>query len=101
MSGKEDSEFDAPMTDAETEIVGQLTESDLEFIDGFILENLGDTWLKSSFVIGGIMLKVPDEYEELPDVFYSARLIHLEQKGLIGVRGDLRKMKNSEVQRSK
>ncbi len=100
MSEQENSQFDPPMTDEEAELVGQLSESELEFVDGFLIENIGQTWMKSAFLIGGVMLKIPDEYEELPDTFYSARLMVLEKKGLIAVKGDLRKMKLCEIQLS-
>ncbi len=98
MSKADSAPFDLPMTDEQAEIVEQLSESDLEAIDALLIENIGSEWIKSSLLIGGVMLKVPDEYEELPDVFYSTRLILLEKRGLIGVRGDLRKMKHCEIQ---
>jgi len=100
MSKDKNQPFDSPMTSGEAEIAGKLSASDLDAIDSLLVENISDDWLKSSFVIGGVMLKVPDEYEELPDVFYSSRLIVLEEKGLIEVRGDLRKMKHSEIRLS-
>jgi len=101
MSEEKTSAFDAPMTDLEAEAVDKLSELDLEIIDDLLFKNIGKDWMKSSFVIGGVMLKVPDEYEELPDVFYSTRLTQLEKEGEIGVRGDLRKMKECEIRRLK
>lgn len=101
MSKEASQPFDSPMTDLEAEIVAKLSEADLESIDAILVENIGETWMKSAFLIGGVMLKVPDEYEEVPDVFYSGRLMLLEKEGAISVRGDLRKMKHSEVQLSK
>ena len=98
MSKADAAPFDTPMTDREAEMVDKLSKSDLETIDELLIDNISREWLKSSFVIGGVMLKVPDEYEELPDVFYSTRLILLAEAGLIAVRGDLRKMKHSEIQ---
>lgn len=100
MSDPKNSPFDAPMSDIQAGIVANLSESDLEVIDSLLLENIGDSWMKSAFVIGGVMLKVPDEYEELPDVFYSSRLMALEKEGAIKVKGDLRKMKHCDIQRS-
>jgi len=97
MSKADSAPFDAPMTDEQMEMVEKLSDSDLETIDTLLVENIGDDWLKSSFVIGGVMLKVPDEYEDLPDVFYSTRLVLIEKKGLIEVKGDLRKMKQCEI----
>ena len=101
MSEVKTSAFDAPMTDLEAEAVDKLSELDLEIIDDLLFKNIGKDWMKSSFVIGGVMLKVPDEYEELPDVFYSTRLTQLEKDGEISVRGDLRKMKECEIRRLK
>ena len=100
MSDAKNPPFDAPMSDLEAGIVANLSESDLEIIDGLLIDNIGDDWMKSAFVIGGVMLKVPDEYEELPDVFYSSRLMALEKEGAIRVKGDLRKMKHCDIQRS-
>lgn len=97
MSKADSAPFDAPMTDEQTEMAEKLSSSDLGVIDDLLIENIGDEWIKSSFLIGGVMLKVPDEYEDLPDVFYSTRLALFEQQGLIEVKGDLKKMKHCEI----
>ena len=97
MSKEKSADVDPPMTEEEAKIVGQLSDLDLDVIDELLLANVSDTWLKSAFVIGGVMLKVPDEYEEVPDVFYSSRLAVLEKEGMIKVKGDLGKMKLCEI----
>ena len=101
MSSEKSKSLDAPMSDLEEEAVAALSDADLEIIDNLLIENLGSKWIKSSFLIGGVMLKVPDDYEEVPDVFYSTRLVELEKQGVIAVKGDLRRMKECEVKLSK
>lgn len=98
MSDSKNPLLDGSTTQLQAEIVANLTESDIETLDGLLIANIDDVWLKTAFVIGGVMLKVPDEYEEVPEAFYAERLSVLKDKGLIVVKGDLSKMKDCEIQ---
>jgi len=98
MSDSKNPLLDGSTTELQAEIVANLTDSDIETLDGLLMANIDDAWLKTAFVIGGVMLKVPDEYEEVPEGFYVERLEVLKEKGLVAVKGKLDDMKSCEIQ---
>ena len=102
----EKSPFEAPL-DAATEggaldqeardAIARLDERDLLKIDQAILSSLGWEWKKAGFITAGVMIAAPDEYEDLPEMFYASRIRVLAEASRIETKGDARALKTFEI----
>ena len=77
--------------------IARLQAEDLEQIDQSILAALDRGWKQAGLIAAGVMICAPDEYEEIPEAFYIARMRTLAQTARIEVKGDLETLKSSEV----
>jgi hypothetical protein len=75
----------------------RLTETELQQIDGELLENASDTWCKVSRIVLTTMIERGDGVTGLPADFYRARIAGLAKEGALEARGDLGDMERSEV----
>ena len=79
------------------EAIARLGEHDLLQIDRAILSSLGRDWKKAGFITAGVMIAAPDEYEELPEMFYASRIRVLAEASRIETRGDALALKTFEI----
>ena len=85
--------FDQEALDA----IAHLGEHDLLRIDQMILSSLGRDWKKAGFITAGVMISAPDEYEDLPEMFYASRIRMLAEASRIETKGDALVLKAFEV----
>lgn len=93
--------LDQTMTEAQIELTRKLSDADLAKIDSYLLKNSARQYRKSARVIGSTMMDLQKEFQHIPDVFYSTRLMQLVEKNELEAQGDLRRMRYSEVRLSK
>jgi len=89
-------EYDRPMNADERARAAGLTEAELRTIDECILSNITHHWRKTAKVVALTMGDIRHNLR-LPDVFYSGRIKHLAEAGLIEAAGNLGRMRHSEV----
>ena len=77
--------------------IARLGEHDLQKIDQAILSSLGREWKKAGFIAAGVMIAAPDEYEDLPEMFYASRIRALAEASRIETKGDARALKTFEI----
>jgi len=70
---------------------------ELEEIDKAILQHTSDLWRKVAMIVGLTMMDLESRVGGIPDIFYSQRVQHLVEKGLLESEGDLSRMRFSEV----
>ena len=77
--------------------IARLGEDDLLKIDQAILSSLGREWKKAGFITAGVMIAAPDEYEDLPEMFYASRIRLLAEASRIETKGDALALKTFEI----
>ena len=77
--------------------IARLDESYLLQIDRAILSALGRDWKKAGFITAGVMIAAPDEYEDLPEMFYASRIQVLAEASRIETKGDALALKTFEI----
>ena len=92
-----DFQADGALTNAQLELIGRLTDAQLQSIDGALLANTGSHWRKVARVVGAVMLELPDRIEGIPDVYYAERIKLLVAEGKLVAQGDLSCMRASEI----
>ncbi|WP_223807252.1 DUF3658 domain-containing protein [Lysobacter psychrotolerans] len=91
-------EHDDPPLDADDlRAVAALTQDDLRAIDRALLASSSADWRKVALVAAVAMDAYPDQYDGIPDVFYSQRVRDLVSSGYLEARGNLYRMRFSEV----
>ena len=65
-------------------------------IDAALLAKAEPRYRKVAFIVASVMGSIP-EAPELPDIYYAQRIAHLVESGLLEARGNLRRMRFSEV----
>jgi hypothetical protein len=92
--------FDAPnslLTPEQETQARLLTADDLESIDECLLSHTSHQWRKVARVIGSTMAVVGHRFPKIPDVFYSQRIKHFVESGVIEAVGNLNRMRHSEI----
>lgn len=74
---------DRPMDPYQKARAAKLTEAQLRMIDECILSNITHQFRKTARVVALTMGDIDDDFLGLPDVFYSGRIKHLAEAGLI------------------
>ncbi|MBZ5493176.1 MAG: DUF3658 domain-containing protein [Acidobacteriia bacterium] len=97
MTESDDKQPDGPLTPEEEAQARLLTAADLKRIDECLLSNTSHQWSKVARVIGQTMLVLDLEFPGLPDMFYSTRIKHLAESGVIEAAGNLNRMRYSEI----
>ena len=77
--------------------ISALTPLDVKAIDQAILSHCDHQWRKVAYVVVMAMNAFPDTYPDVPDIYYAMRVRELVAHGLIEARGNLRRMRFSEV----
>ncbi len=93
----DDTAPDRPLTPEDEAQARLLTAADLMRIDECLLSNTSHQWRKVARVIGQTMLALSREFPRMPDGFYSTRIKHLAQAGVIEAAGNLDRMRFSEI----
>jgi hypothetical protein len=92
-----DDQDDPPLDAGDLRAVAALTQDDLLAIDRAILASSSANWRKVALVVAVAMDAYPDQYYDVPDVFYSQRLRDLVSAGHLEAQGNLYRMRFSEV----
>jgi hypothetical protein len=79
------------------EALERLQEFDRVKIDQLILSSLDRAWKNAGFVIAGVLIAAPDEYEDIPEAYYASRVCALANASRIEVKGDLEVLKTCEI----
>ena len=97
MTDLDDAKPDRPLTPEEESRARLLTAADFRRIDECLLSHTSHQWYKVARVIGRTMMDLSRQFPDLPDVFYSLRIKHLAESGVIEAAGNLNRMRNSEI----
>lgn len=93
----ENPEHDESLTPEDEVIVANLAPDTVKRIDDALLGKASPTFLKVAYIVGSVMRSLPDRPEGVPDVYYAQRVAKLVEAGLLEARGNLRRMRFSEV----
>ena len=91
---------DAPVDDlspAEIKRIARLSPEQLAVVDAVLLAQVSTDWRKVARVGGMAMLVMPSRPRGIPDLFLAMRIAFLVETGQLESRGDLRRMRFSEV----
>jgi len=94
-----DLEPDRGLTSDDEKLIAQLSEDDVRSIDDALLSNTKERWQKVAMVVATTMLEKPGRIIGLPDIYYSSRIQNLVKEGRLESRGDLSRMRYSEVRK--
>jgi hypothetical protein len=97
MTTPSDNHDDPPLDADDLRAVAALTQDDLLAIDRALLASSSSDWRKVALVVASAMDAYPDQYLDIPDVFYSLRIRELVFDGWLEARGNLHRMRFSEV----
>ena len=93
----EDFKPDPPLTEEQIVLVNDLAEDEVARIDKALLSNSSNQWRKVSRIVGTTMNAVTDRISGVPDVYYSQRIRHLIEQGLLEAQGNPNHMRHCEV----
>ena len=88
---------DPPLSDAQRALVESLSPETILAIDEVLLRNVSTQWRKVARVVGTTMSFPPGRVTGIPDTYYAERIRELVKHGLLDSRGDLMRMRYSEV----
>jgi len=88
--------FDRNLTEVELDRVSELSEAQLQEIDFALLSATNKNYRKVAMVVA-IAMDAIYKIEGIPDVFYSNRVASLVLKEKLVARGNLKRMRYSEV----
>ena len=92
-----DDQDDPPLDAEELRAVAALTQEDFGAIDRALLASSSENWRKVALVVAVAMDAYPDQYYDIPDAFYGQRIRDLVSGGHLEARGNLYRMRFSEV----
>ena len=72
-------------------------DNEIKRIDAFLLSQAHTNWRKVAMIVGITMLDMENPPKGVPDIFYSHRVKKLVKEGHLQSRGDLKRMRFSEV----
>jgi len=93
-------EPDGPLSQEQEAIAASLSDEDVAWIDGKLMEQACEEWRKVARVVGTAMSETLHKYPGLPDVYYAQRIKALVAAGKLDSDGDLNIMGRSEVRQS-
>ncbi|SDY65974.1 Protein of unknown function [Lysobacter sp. yr284] len=97
MSGPQYEPADAAPDAAGLERIAALRPEQIQAIDAALMSACDRDWRKVAGVVGGAMGSVPGRVVGICDGYYAARVSGLVARGLLESRGDLSRMRYSEV----
>jgi len=91
---------DRPLSVEQQKFVSELSLEDIQKIDETLLLNTSLHWRKVAMIIGSTMVVgFKNEYQNIPDIYFSQRIAYLVKMGKLESQGDLRRMRYSEVRK--
>jgi hypothetical protein len=88
---------DPPLKPEQEVRISELKKDDMNNIDQALLSNIFIKWQKMSRVVNAAMGEMPNELNDIPDIFFAQRLRYFVAKGKIEYRGNLAYMRYCEV----
>ena len=77
--------------------ISALSSASIEAIDKAILSACTHHWQKVAYVVAVAMDVHPDNYTDIPDIYYAERVRRLVSRGFLEGQGNLASMRFSEV----
>ena len=77
--------------------VASLSPDDVQAIDNALVANSHTHWRKVAYVVCIAMDAYPEQFHDIPDIFYAARIKTLVSQGLLEAQGNLSRMRFSEI----
>jgi hypothetical protein len=74
-----------------------LTPDELAEIDAVLLEKAGENWRKVALLVAHALIHFRTRWPDVPDVYYSMRVRRMVEFGKLESRGNLARMRFSEV----
>lgn len=93
-------QHDPPLDTDDLQDVAVLAVHDIETIDRSLLAASPTSWRKVALVVSVAMDAYPGLYLVVPDVFYAQRVRALVATGHLQARGNLQRMRSSEIRLS-
>ena len=90
---------DSELSEKQTKAVQKLTPTQVEHIDGVLLNNTDDNWRKIARVVGSSMLELQNQYQGIPDIYFAQRVRKMVLGGTLESQGNIDRMRYSEVRR--
>ena len=91
------------VSEEDYKVLNSMSDVELARLDSYILSNTNGRWQKVAMVVGGALIESEDngEFTEVSDVVFGMRVELLVEKGILLSRGNIRKMRCSEIKRAK
>ena len=90
---------DSELSEKQTKAVQKLTPTQVEHIDGVLLNNTDDNWRKIARVVGSSMLEFQNQYQGIPDIYFAHRVRKMVLGGSLESQGNIDRMGYCEVRR--
>ena len=90
---------DSELSEKQTKAVQKLTPTQVEHIDGVLLNNTDDNWRKIARVVGSSMSELQNQYQGIPDIYFAQRVRKMVLGGTLESQGNIDRMRYSEVRR--
>jgi len=87
--------LDPPLSREQSSLVAQLTQEQLAAIDSTLLAQCAGSWRKVSYVVGSALQQL--RLSGVPDTFFVLRVKEHIARGKLEGRGDLSRIRYSEV----
>lgn len=96
MTKKEELQSDPTLTPEQKRMVDQVSETDIRKIDQALLSNASYDWCQVARIVTTTMIEL-DNGMGLPNIYFAERIKHLVREGMLESKGDLTRMRFSEV----
>ena len=97
----DDQEPDGPLSAAQQARVDALSQCQITAADEALMSAAAPHWQKVARLVAEVMMSNwPNKPSEIADVYYAQRINRLVQKGMLEARGDLKRMRFSEVRQA-
>ena len=95
-NGDENSDEFGP-TEEELVLIRKATSNEAAEVDALILSHCSVRWTKVAMIIGSLLDEFDAKYPNLPYVYMQIRMLELEHRLQIEVRGDVMQARASEI----
>lgn len=96
-----DTREDREPSEKELDQIAKLSPEQIQAIDELILSIASDRFKKVALIVGTVKSQQTGSILHFPDTFFSRRIAHLVTEGLLEAKGDLKRMRYSEVKLTK
>ena len=73
------------------------TPSDVSAVDALILGKCNTRWCKVAMIVEDCLDEFDAKFPQLPYIYMSVRMLELEDRGVLEIRGDVMAMRHSEI----